>query len=442
MSNLFREHSIGELVKKIQGGEITSDELVAASLKEIAEQDKNFHAFVVSGNPTHDTVSIEREGAMMPGIPLGVKDIYNTKDFPTQMGSLLWKGFTPGNDARTVWNVKREGMRVVGKTVTAEFAVHELNDTVNPYDATRTPGTSSSGSAVAVAVGMVPAALGTQTAGSIVRPASFCGVYAMKPSFGLIPRTGMLKTTDTLDTLGFFTIFGEDLRLLFEGMRVRGKNYPISDTALTDASRQEKQGSDWNVVFAKTHTWDGADPFVKESVLAFIEKLKVVGGFSVDEPALPSVMAESHEVHATIYDKALSYYFQNEYQRAEDVSPVMREMIEKGKTISLEEYTKALAKQVTMIDEMDAFMSDYDVLISLGTSDIAPPRGVPEKPDPSLMWTLTHLPVVHIPLFKSADGLPFGIQIVARKYNDYKLLAFLEELIGKELAPRQSMYPL
>ena len=121
------------------------------------------------------------------------------------MGSTLWQNFTPGNNARVIDKLIHNGSVVIGKTVTAEFAVHELNKTKNPFDKNRTPGTSSSGSAVAVATGMVPFALGTQTAASIIRPASFCGVWGFKPSFGLVPRTGILKTTDSLDTVGFLT---------------------------------------------------------------------------------------------------------------------------------------------------------------------------------------------------------------------------------------------
>src|SRR3990167_8157472 len=192
------------------------------------------------------------EARLLECIPVGVKDIYNTADFPTQMGSPLWKDFTPGNDARAVYHLKRQGANIVGKTVTAEFAVHALDKTLNPYDATRTPGTSSSGSAVAVSMGMVPAATGTQTAGSIVRPASFCGVYGCKPSFGTIPRTGMLKTTDSLDQIGFFTVHAEDLRRLFDSMRVKGENYPISNAALADESRQKSKGDKWRVGFART----------------------------------------------------------------------------------------------------------------------------------------------------------------------------------------------
>lgn len=439
MNKLFFDKSIGELEDDMQKGLLSPTDVVSASIENVTELDSTYHAFVVSKN-IEDIASTQTTGTLA-GIPVGVKDIYNTADFPTQMGSPLWKDFTPGNDARAVYNLKKEGAVVIGKTVTAEFAVHALNETINPYDATRTPGTSSSGSAVAVSTGMVPLALGTQTAGSIIRPASFGGVYAMKPSFGLIPRTGMLKTTDTLDSLGFFTIHADDLGKGFDALHVRGKDYPLSNEALTDSERQSKPtGRPWKAGFVRTHTWDGAEEYVQEAVASFISKLGDTSGFDVVEVELPEGMKDTHAIHGTIYDKALSYYFQNEYKRAEDISPVMKAMIEKGERITPETYQKALDAQVSLINAMDGFLQDFDVVISIATSEVAPLRDVSEKPDPSLMWTLTHLPSITIPLFKNKAGLPFGLQVVSRKYNDYKLLSFLRDLTVRDLAPKKAGY--
>jgi len=445
MNKLFAENSIGQLIERMKRGELKPSELVAASVQNIAEADKEVMAWVVTaGEQLVEKVRADEAGGssyegLLPHIPIAVKDIYNTEDFPTQMGSTLWKDFTPGNDARAVFNLKREGAVVVGKTVTAEFAVHALEKTLNPYDKTRTPGTSSSGSAVAIALGMVPFATGTQTAGSIVRPASFCGVYGMKPSFGFIPRTGMLKTTDSLDTLGFFTIYLEDLRRGFDAVRVKGLDYPISNAAITDQSRQEKPaGRPWRVGFARTHTWEYAPQYARDSIEEFIETLKATPGIEVTEAHLPESMGQTHETHATIYNKALSYYFENEYQHAEHVSPVMQELITAGKAISKNQYLAALALQAEMIRDMDDYFKDFDVLISLSTAGEAPPREVTESPDPALMWTLTHLPVVSVPKFTSPAGLPFGMQVVGRKYNDYLLLNFLAYLESQKLVPTRA----
>lgn len=451
MNRLFIDNTIDDLIKKLRANELSPDDLIRAALENIKEKDEKYLAWETyledtkkkssSTNPMdHGTTDTER---LLEHIPIGVKDIYNTYDFPTQMGSSLWKGFTPGNDARAVYNLKRQGAVVVGKTVTAEFAVHALEKTKNPWDVTRTPGTSSSGSAVAITLGQVPFATGTQTAGSIVRPASFCGIYGMKPSFGLIPRTGMLKTTDSLDTLGFFTTHEKDLRRGFDSMRINGKDYPISNAALLDSKRQEKsKDRPWRVGFVRTHTWESAPEYAKKSIEEFIKTLSGAKGFEVVDANLPKGMERTHTVHETIYNKALSYYFQNEYKQAMQVSPVMNDLIKKGNVIPPSTYTQAIEDQMTLIYEMDNFFSGFDILISLSTAGNAPLREITELPDPALMWTLTHLPVVSVPQFSSPNGLPFGMQVVARKYNDYLLLNFLEDLRLLELIPERAGYAI
>lgn len=443
MSNtLFFDKSIKQMHKSIISGELTPTDIANACIENVKEYDNKYFAFecfdeniLLAQSKIAEKKLLNSEKLRpLEAIPVGIKDIYNTKDFKTQMGSPLWKDFTPGNDARVVHYVKEAGGIIPGKTVTAEFAVHTLNQTLNPYDITKTPGTSSSGSAVAVALGMVPAALGTQTAGSIVRPASFCGVYGCKPSFGLLPRTGMLKTTDSLDTLGFFTSKVEDLKILFDTVRVHGYNFPISNKALTDVSRQNKPDSrPWRIAFVKTYTWDDAFDYAKESILEYVNKLSNNKNIEINEIELPLEMNQSHFVHETIYNKTLSYYFKSEYANAELVSPIMKELIEDGMKTSVEDYHKALETQTHLCHVMDDLLSNYDAIISLSTAGEAPMRNVLENRDPALIWTLTHLPVVSVPMFKSPNGLPFGFQLVARKYNDYLLFNLLDLLKNNKL---------
>lgn len=367
------------------------------------------------------------------GVPIGVKDIFNTADFSTQMGSPLWKNFTPGNDARAVYNLKNAGAVIPGKTVTAEFAVHALGKTLNPHDAARNPGTSSSGSAVAVATGMVPAAIGTQTAGSIVRPASYCGVYGCKPSFGLIPRTGMLKTCDTLDTIGFFTSHACDLRIMFDALRVYGRNYPSHERLKNNWKCMD--GKPWRIGFVRTHTWKDAERYTRKSFIDLAVRIYNHGKQEAQEAQLPEIMSSAHNVHATIYNKSLSHYFREEYKNSQLVSPIMNEIIEQGQKITVEQYLAALQQQAEIQRLIDDFFEDYDILISLSAAGEAPLRDEPEKPDPALMWTLAHLPVVSVPAFTGPNGLPFGMQIVARKYNDYLLFDFIDYLKEMELIP-------
>ena len=449
MNTLFFDYSIGEIVKKTKDKELKPDEITAAALGNIKELDPKYFAWVVYGNEELFAQMRSRQDEicgnnprLLENIPVGVKDIFNTSDFPAQMGSPLWKDFTPGNDARAVFNLKRRGALIMGKTITAEFAVHALNETLNPYDPAKTPGTSSSGSAAATALGMVPAAIGTQTAGSIIRPASFCGVYGCKPSFGLIPRTGALKTTDTLDTIGFFAVHLKDLRVIFDGLRVWGENYPIGNSALTDSARQKKpQGRPWRVGFVRTYTWKSAPLYAREALERFMQNLTAQNDVGIKEATLPEAMQQTHAAHETIYNKALSYYFEREYRQADFVSKIMNELVQRGREIGVEEYKRALALQAELIFRMDSFFRDFDVIISLSTAGEAPLRKTAEMPDPALIWTLTHLPAVNVPLFKTASGMPFGMQIAARKYNDYLLFEFLDYLQEQGLIPAKSAPP-
>lgn len=375
----------------------------------------------------------------LEGIPVGIKDVFNTTDFPTEMGSPIWKGFTPGNDARVVHRLKETGALIPGKTVTAEFAVHTLRRTINPHDPTRNPGTSSSGSAAAIATGMIPAAMGTQTGASIIRPASFCGVYGYKPSFGLLPRTGVLKTTDSLDTLGFFATWLDDVPRLFDVLRVKGRNYPVSDAALSDPARQAApNGRPWKVAFVKTHTWRTTPEYAKQAISQWAKRLDALPGISVEDVELPESMSEAHDLHSIIYDLPLAYYFREEHKHGELVSPIMHELIEHGLSIKPEEYQRALKRQEVLCADMEALMRSYDALICLSTAGEAPYRDERELQDPGLMWTLTHLPALSAPVFTSPAGLPFGAQLVARKYNDLLLLEFAAMLCEQGCVPEKA----
>ncbi|MEK9810780.1 MAG: amidase [Candidatus Nanopelagicales bacterium] len=338
------------------------------------------------------------------GIPFGVKDIFNTRAYPTQMGSSIWKDFTPGNNARVVDALLGAGAVVAGKTVTAEFAVHALNDTLNPHDALRTPGTSSSGSAAAVAAGMVPFALASQTAGSITRPASFCGVWGMKPSFGLIPRTGVLKTTDSLDTIGFVAAHGHSLRTILDAVRVRGPDYPFVHRNVDGpGDRPGPGGGAWRVGFVRTHVWEDGEAYAREALLGLVDRLGGESEFDLVEIDWPELLVDAHAIHETLYTKSLAYYFQQEAKASSYISPLMREMMAKGRDIDIETFRGALRRQEAMSDAVDELLAQCDLVVSLGTAGAAPLRGETESRDPSLVWTMTHVPSVVVPLFRSPD---------------------------------------
>ncbi len=369
------------------------------------------------------------------GVPVGVKDIFNTIDMPTSMGSPIWEGFTPGNDARTVFNLRQADAVIAGKTVTAEFAVHTPGKTANPHNPAYSPGTSSSGSAAAVASFMAPAALGTQTAGSIIRPASYCGVFGFKPSFGLIPRTGTLKTTDSIDTIGMFARDTDDLELLFNVLRTSGKDYPINNAKLNQSDNKTKPKRPWKlgVVSSSLWTWEKAAPYAKQE-LSDLVNLMSKEGFEVDELKLPNDFNEAHDIHGIIYDKTLSYYFKEEFKKHTLVSEIMYQIISRGQNISLDQYKQALEKQNRLSQLFDETLSDYDGLVTLSTAGQAPKWGDEDISDSCLIWTLCGAPAINLPFFKSPNRLPFGAQIVSRRYQDYRLLKLgkdLEELFLK-----------
>ncbi len=442
MSSIFLEQSIPTLLKNVELGTLSFRDMADATADKINEKEADTLAWV---NFDLDKLRLESEqaylkyksrGRLLPldGIPFGVKDIFNTKAFPTQMGSPLWKDFTPGNNARVVDSLIFAGGVVVGKTVTAEFAVHALNETLNPHDASKTPGTSSSGSAAAVSTGMVPFALATQTAGSIVRPASFCGVWGMKPSFGMIPRTGVLKTTDSLDTVGFVAAHAESLRSILDVVRVKGPDYPYVYKNVDSQGEQPKPSSrPWRVGFVKTQTWDKAEGYARQSVEDLAKRIDSQIGFEVEEVEWPIDLHASHDIHSIIYNKSLSYYFQNEKKMESHVTPIMKEMIEAGELISPVELKRALANQEIYCERLDQLLMPYDFVLSLGTASSAPLRGVEELPDPSLIWTMGHLPAIAAPTFRCPKGLPFGAQFVSRRWNDYLLLQGVEELVNRDI---------
>lgn len=441
MTSLFLTRSIPGLLDALRGGSLTPASLACEVARVVALREPETLAWVdFDAEPLLAAAAEHRLGNKpLDGIPFGAKDIFNTIAFPTQMGSPLWKGFTPGNNARVVDSLLHAGALVAGKTVTAEFAVHALNATLNPHDPTRTPGTSSSGSAAAVAAGMVPFALASQTAGSIVRPASFCGVWGMKPSFGMIPRTGVLKTTDSLDTVGFVAAHAESLRPLLDVMRVRGPNYPFVYRNVDAAGeRPQPAGEPWRIGIVKTSAWATATDYARRALEDLVARIDRESGFTVVPLAEPPELHAADEIHTTIYVKSLSYYFRHEAQHAADVSPIMRRMIADGDAISTDEFRDALRRQESLAAKVDTTLSSCDFALSLGTSSAAPPRGVAELPDPSLLWTLAHVPAVAAPAFRAPGDMPFAAQFVARRWGDYRLLQGIEALVAADILPSGS----
>ena len=413
--------------------ELTPTDLLEACLARISavESTVSAWAFLDPEIPRSHVGSLQ-DGPLQ-GIPFGVKDIFNTEDMPTGMGSPVWADFTPGNDARVVFSARRAGSLVVGKTVTAEFAVHTPGPTRNPYDQRRSPGTSSSGSAAAVACGMVPWALGSQTAGSIVRPASYCGIYGFKPSYGTIPRTGMLKTTDTLDQVGFFFRDPEDPVAVFDAIRVSGADYPLVHRSL-DRAVSTGPPDCVALVTDSLDAWSHATPEARDALTDYAKSLTEVG-VTVQEVTAPPIFNDAYEIHQTIYDRCIAYYFDGEARQHHLVSPVLLEMVDRGRSISLKQYTDALDRQVEMQRAYQRFAAPFGAVLTLATSGPAPLHGDEDIRDSALVWTLCAAPVVALPLFMSSAGLPFGAQLIGTRFHDHSLLELVRRLAERGKAP-------
>jgi Asp-tRNA(Asn)/Glu-tRNA(Gln) amidotransferase A subunit family amidase len=434
---LMENLTIRELVSKYKQGEFDILAWNKAFIKNIKEKEKDIHAWAYF-NEEEWLAKLEnvlknhsQKFSNLLGIPVGIKDIFNTIEMPTCMGSPIWAGFTPGNDARVVHNIKFHGGISAGKTVTAEFAVHTPNETRNPWNKEYSPGTSSSGSAAAVAAGMVPLAIGTQTAGSIIRPASYCGVYGFKPSFGTLPRTGILKTTDTLDTIGLFANNIDDCLLLFDAMRIKGLDYPIVHNNLENEKNQQKLGDKWKIgiVLEQHKSSEIISDYALTAFKEYIGSLENNKNYEIGTPSFSPLFNDSHQIHEKIYHKALEYYFKKEFENKSLISPVMYEIINDGKKISVEEYHKNIKLQNVLAQEIDTLFLEYDVLITLSTAGYAPKFGVAIDPqDTCLIWTMCGLPVINIPLFNH-NGMPFGLQVIGKKYQDYKLINFVKQLL-------------
>jgi len=445
-AELFRLGAV-EAIARIMAGEITAVDLVGSCLDRIEKLEPQIKAWACLDRDhaleqarTADSLPAEaQQSRRLCGIPIGVKDVFNTLKFPTQMGSPIRRGYMAGNDARAVAALRLEGAIVPGKTVTAEFSVHWPGPTRNPHNVDHTPGTSSSGSVAAVAAGMVPAALCTQTAGSTIRPASFCGVYGMKPSFGLIPRTGMLKTTDTLDHVGFCSRNLDDVMLMLDVLRVSGPDYPMVAAKLRDRS---PAGRPWRIGLLRGPFWDRTQDYARTALLTFAGDL-ARRGHEVKELELPARFDRAYDIHTEIYESCLAYYFRIEGERHPALlSSRFREMMERGSLVTPARYAETVAEQERLATAMDALLEPYDALITLSSNGEAPKGEEPrENLDTCPLWTLCGMPVLNLPVFTGPQGLPFGAQLISRKYDDLTLLNFARHLERQGLVRPATVSP-
>jgi len=361
-------------------------------------------------------------------IPIGIKDVFNTKNLKTEFGSPIFKNFIPGNNSRLVDIIAENQGIIVGKTTTAEFAVHYFPETstINPHNKKHITGTSSAGSAVAVACGALPVALGTQTAGSIIRPASFCGVIGFKPSFGALDRTGVLKTSDTLDTIGLFSSNIFILNKTFQTLIQAEDQYPYSKDYFK--KKKNKKKFRIGIISDCFSGYKNYDEEVKKDFELFCEKY--LNKYKIIKNSDFCFINKVHENHENIYCKSLAYYFKSLGKRKKKFSKIMESMIKKGNLISKNKYIESCNIQEKLTNKFENIMNNYDFLITPSTASVAPKIGENEKMDTSLIWTFFGAPAISLPIFyDEKTKLPFGIQIISSRYNDFFLLNFCEKIL-------------
>jgi Asp-tRNA(Asn)/Glu-tRNA(Gln) amidotransferase A subunit family amidase len=412
----LNELSALEASKLIRKGEMTSEALLGACLKRINEREETVRAwtYLDREKALEEARSLDRSSnrGLLHGIPIGVKDIMDTADMPTSYGSPIYSGHRPAWDASCVALIRAAGGLVLGKTVTTEFAVFHPGKTTNPHNPAHTPGGSSSGSAAAVADFMVPLALGTQTGGSTIRPASFCGVIGYKPSFGLINRAGVKPCAESLDTIGIFARNAQDAALLASVLTGR----PFNTNELQPAAPR--------VGLCRTYEWPTAAP---ETVTAFERAGKQLkdSGARVQEVELPEPFSRLADAQSKVMDFEMARSFAYEYSAHRDqLSEKLKEIIASGQTISTATYDNAVALASECSNLLERSFAGLDVLLAPSAIGEAP-EGLTSTGDPifNRIWTFLHVPCINIPAFTGPRGLPVGLQIIGPLWSDSHLLA-------------------
>jgi Asp-tRNA(Asn)/Glu-tRNA(Gln) amidotransferase A subunit family amidase len=424
--------SASDAARLIREGVISAEQLLEACLARVREVDAQVQAWAFL-DPDHalaqaraaDEWRLEgRPIGPLHGVPVGVKDIFDTADMPTENGSTLYAGRTPSRDATAVTMLRAAGAVIMGKTVTTEFATQAPGKTRNPHDPERTPGGSSSGSAAAVAAGMVPLAIGSQTNGSVIRPAAFCGIFGFKPTHGLIPRHGMLRLSRTLDHVGLFARTVGDLALLagqLVGYDERDPDTrPRARIPFAEVAAEEPPLPPM-LAFVKTPHWERADGETKEAFGELIEHL----GDRVEEVELFPSAAEVWHWHQTIMEAEMAANLEREWETGRDrLSESLRAQLERGREVRAIDYQRAVAR-IRPIHEsfVELFEQRYDAILTPAAPGTAP-KDLTSTGDPSFctLWTLCGMPAVSLPLLQGANGLPLGVQLVGPRDGDARLL--------------------
>jgi len=439
--------SASDAARLMRDGTLGSEELVEACLARIREVDAEVQAwafldpdYALSQARAADQLRLSGQAiGPLHGIPVGIKDIFDTADMPTENGSPIHAGRAPSRDATAVVRLRTAGAVIMGKTVTTEFAYFSPGKTRNPHNCEHTPGGSSSGSAAAVAAGMVPLALGSQTNGSTIRPAAYCGVVGFKPSHGLISRHRVCALSRTLDHVGLFGRTVEDVALLAE--QLAGYDEADPDTrprAAIPFATVASEEPPVPPVFAlvKTPMWERADGDTTEGFAELAEEL----GEQVEEVVLLPSATAAWELHQIIMSAEMAVNLEREYNLGRNrISEKLRKQIELGRDVRAIDYQRALARIAPIHESfVELFQQRYDAILTPAAPGPAP-KGLDATGDPSFctLWTLCGMPAISLPLMQARSGLPIGVQLVGPRGGDARLLRTARWLMEKLAAEEE-----
>jgi Asp-tRNA(Asn)/Glu-tRNA(Gln) amidotransferase A subunit family amidase len=416
--------SLLDLVRRLDAGEIKLHAVVELCAEAIAAREPEIHAFVALDIDAARKAADQPRLSSLPlrGLPLGIKDIYDTVDLPTQYGSPIYTGYRPRADAAAVTFARRAGGVVLGKTVTTEFASLVPGVTRNPRNLAHTPGGSSSGSAAAVAAAMLPLALGSQTAGSVIRPAAFCGVAGFKPSYRLIPTVGMKCYAWHLDTVGLFAASVADVAYAAAAITER----PLRVDEKTPAAPR--------IGIVRTHLWSKASAAM-HTAIDTAARAAEANGATVADQEMPEILQEAYRAQFVIQDfeafRSLAFEYDN---HRDQIGQLLREQLDRAAAITVEEYDAARRTASRARQSLGDFMRDIDVILTPSAPGAAL-RGLGSTGDPAFnrLWTLMGTPCVNVPGL-SEGGLPLGVQVVGDFGCDREVLEaalFMERAIAR-----------
>jgi len=423
-----RSLTVREAARQIAERRLTAEALTTAYLDRIEARETVVGAWQYldreRGLATARRRDAETPRGPLHGIPIAVKDLIDTVDMPTAYGSPIYRGHRPAADASCVALAKAAGTVVLGKTVTTEFAAFSPGKTANPLNPAHTPGGSSSGSAAAVADGMAPLGFGTQTAGSVIRPAAYCGCVGYKPSFGLINRAGVKPLADSLDTIGVLARSVEDAAFFAGVLSERPALYHLAAP-----SKAPRFG------LYRTPMWNEAEPATAAALDMAREALERAGA-AVAELAIAPEHHELAEAQNTImHFETVRAFAYERIEHSAELSPRFAQMLDAGMTIGADEYDRALARAVEARAGLDAFFGMCEAVLVPAAPGEAP-VGLGNTGDPifNRMWTLLGAPCVTLPARWADNGLPTGVQLVGRISDDARLMAaaaFLERALAE-----------